>query len=127
MKTKTQFLCWGLLCLVGTFAWTGCSFQSERVDLMVHNGVVLTLDGANTVAQAVAVDSGRIVAVGPERAILNKYAADESVDLRGGVLTPGLMDGHAHLIGYADGLLEANLFGTNGSLSNKQNGRASGP
>ena len=34
------------------------------------------------------------------------------MDLRGGVLTPGLMDGHAHLIGYADGLLEANLFGT---------------
>ena len=112
MKTKTQFVCWGLLSLVGMFGWTGCSFQSERVDLIVHNGVVLTLDGANTVAQAVAVDSGRVVAVGPERAILNKYAADQSVDLRGGVLTPGLMDGHAHLIGYADGLLEANLFGT---------------
>ena len=112
MKTKTQFVCWGLLCLVGMFGWTGCSFQSERVDLIVHNGVVLTLDGANAVAQAVAVDSGRVVAVGPERAILNKYAADQSVDLRGGVLTPGLMDGHAHLIGYADGLLEANLFGT---------------
>ena len=44
------------------------------------------------------------------------------------------MDGHAHLIGYADGLLEANLFGTtswedavNGLFSNKPNGRASGP
>ena len=41
MKMKTQFVCWGLLCLVGTFAWTGCSFQFERVDLVVHNGVVL--------------------------------------------------------------------------------------
>lgn len=93
-------------------ALMGCSFQSERVDLIVHNGVVLTLDPSNTIAQAVAVDSGRIVAVGPERAILNKYKAHQSVDLRGGVLTPGLMDGHAHLVGYADGLLEANLFGT---------------
>lgn len=93
-------------------ALMGCSFQSERVDLIVHNGVVLTLDPSNTIAQAVAVDSGRIVAVGPERAILNKYKARQSVDLRGGVLTPGLMDGHAHLVGYADGLLEANLFGT---------------
>ena len=64
---------------------------------------------ANTIAQAVAVDSGRVVAVGPERAILNKYKAARTVDLRGGVLTPGLMDGHAHLMGYADGLLEANL------------------
>ena len=97
MKTKTQFVCWGLWYLVGMFGWTGCSFQSEGVDLIVHNGVVLTLDGSNTIAQAVAVDSGRVVAVGPERAILNKYAADQSVDLRGGVLTPGLMDGHGHL------------------------------
>ena len=112
MKTIIQVVCWGLLAVIGMFGWSGCSFQSERVDLIVHNGVVLTLDGANTIAQAVAVDSGRVVAVGPERAILNKYAADLSVDLRGGVLTPGLMDGHAHLIGYADGLLEANLFGT---------------
>ena len=112
MKTIKQFVCWGLLALIGMFGWSGCSFQSERVDLIVHNGIVLTLDGANTIAQAVAVDSGRVVAVGPERAVLNKYAADQSVDLRGGVLTPGLMDGHAHLIGYADGLLEANLFGT---------------
>ena len=69
MKTKTQLVCWGLLCLVGMFGWTGCSFQSERVDLIVHNGVVLTLDGANR-SPAVAVDSGRVVAVGPERAIL---------------------------------------------------------
>ena len=91
MKTKTQYACWGLLGLAAMFGLAGCSFQSERVDLIVHNGVVLTLDGANTLAQAVAVDSGRVVAVGPERAILNKYAADLSVDLRGGVLTPGLM------------------------------------
>lgn len=94
------------------FGAVSCSFQSEQVDLIVHNGVVLTLDPANAIAQAVAVDSGRIVAVGPERAILNKYKAARTVDLRGGVLTPGLMDGHAHLVGYADGLLEANLVGT---------------
>ena len=112
MKKKAQTVCWGLLGMAGMLWWAGCSFQSERVDLIVHNGVVLTLDGANTVAQAVAVDSGRVVAVGPERAILNKYTTEHAVDLRGGVLTPGFMDGHAHLIGYADGLLEANLFGT---------------
>ncbi len=112
MRMKKRNLCLVLSGIAAMLTWIGCSFQSERVDLIVHNGVVLTLDGANTVAQAVAVDSGRIVAVGPERAILNKYAAEQSLDLRGGVLTPGLMDGHAHLIGYADGLLEANLFST---------------
>ena len=95
MKTKTTYANWGLLGLAVMFGLAGCSFQSERIDLIVHNGVVLTLDGANTVAQAVAVDSGHIVAVGPERAILNKYTAEQSVDLRGGTLTPGLMAGTA--------------------------------
>lgn len=112
MKYRTFFSAAQLAMAALLLSITGCSFQSERVDLIVHNGVVVTLDSENTIAQAIAVDSGRVVAVGAERAILNKYKAARTLDLRGGVLTPGLMDGHAHLVGYADGLLEANLFGT---------------
>lgn len=98
-----------LACSMGT---TGCQFKSEQVDLVIHNGTVLSLDPENRRAQAVAVRDGRIVEVGAERAILNKYRAASYTDLRGGVLMPGLLDGHAHLIGFADGLLEANLVGT---------------
>ena len=112
MKYRTFFSAAQLAMVALLLSITGCSFQSERVDLIVHNGVVVTLDSENTIAQAIAVDSGRVVAVGAERAILNKYKAARTLDLRGGVLTPGLLDGHAHLVGYADGLLEANLFGT---------------
>ena len=90
----------------------GCGFKSEQADLIVHNGVVLTLDFEGQRAQAVAVRDGRVLEVGPERTILNKYSTSTYTDLQGGVLMPGLMDGHAHLLGYANGLLEANLFGT---------------
>lgn len=89
-----------------------CHFQSETADQIVHNGVILTLNESNEVAQAIAIRDGRVIDVGPDRYILNKYRASQSVDLKGGVLTPGLMDGHAHLVGYADALLEANLVGT---------------
>jgi hypothetical protein len=92
--------------------WMGCGFKSEQADLIVHNGVILTLDFESQRAQAVAVRDGRVLEAGPERTILNKYSATTYTDLQGGVLMPGLMDGHAHLLGYANGLLEANLMGT---------------
>lgn len=99
-------------CIALVAIWMGCGFKSEQVDLIVHNGVILTLDFEGQRLQAVAVRDGRVVEAGPERAILNKYSATSYTDLQGGVLMPGLMDGHAHLLGYANGLLEANLMGT---------------
>ena len=87
---------------------SGCGFR----DVVLHNGVVLTLDAASSKAQAVAVRNGRVLEVGPERAILNKYHADLQVDLMGAVVVPGLMDAHAHFVGFADGLGAADLVGT---------------
>lgn len=91
---------------------SGCGFQSLDADCIVHNGSILTLDTENSIAHALAIKDGRIVEIGANRQILNKYRAPVQIDLRGGVVTPGLMDAHAHLIGYADGLLEADLVGT---------------
>ena len=39
----------------------GCGFKSESVDLIVHNGNILTLDFQNNRAQALAVRDGRII------------------------------------------------------------------
>lgn len=91
---------------------TGCSFQSERADAILHNGLILTLDATDSEAQAVAVRHGRVLEVGAERAILNKYRADVQVDLKGAVLVPGLMDAHAHFVGFAESLGSADLVGT---------------
>ncbi len=90
----------------------GCGFQSETVDLVVHNARVVTLDPMGTVGQAVAVRDGRIVEVGAERAILNRYRAKEVVDAAQATVYPGWVDAHAHFLGYAKGLGEVNLVGT---------------
>ena len=92
--------------------WCGCGFKGEQADLVLHNGLILTLDESGTEAQAVAVRDGRVLEVGAERAILNRYAADRQVDLKGAVLVPGLMDAHAHFVGYAKSLATADLVGT---------------
>lgn len=90
----------------------GCGFQGEHADVVLHNGLILTLDAADSEAQALAIRDGRILEVGAERAILNKYGADRQVDLKGAVVVPGLMDAHAHFVGYADGLGAADLVGS---------------
>ena len=91
---------------------SGCGFRSEPADVVLHNGHILTLDASDREAQAVAVRAGRVVEVGAERAILNKYSADREVDLMGAVVVPGLMDAHAHFVGFAESLGAADLVGT---------------
>ena len=67
--------------LSATVLLSGCGFKGEQADLVLHNGLVLTLDESGTEAQALAVRDGRVLEVGAERAILNRYAADRQVDL----------------------------------------------
>src|SRR6478752_7479100 len=67
-------------------------------DIVLRNGKVITIDAASTVTQAIAVAGDRIVAVGPEEAmILHTGPATRVVDLKGKSLIPGITDGHAHM------------------------------
>lgn len=47
---------------------------------------------------AVAVEDGRIAAVGDEAELLARYPGAERVECGGGVLTPGLVDSHTHAV-----------------------------
>lgn len=85
-----------LLCIL----LSSCGFKSEKVDLLIHNGTVHTMLPQEPEQQAIAVDSGRIVAVGKEREIMNEYSGDSVVDLRKKHVYPGLIDAHAHFLGY---------------------------
>jgi predicted amidohydrolase YtcJ len=72
--------------------------QGHQAPLTVfRNGHVFTADAARTWASAVAVEGGRIVAVGGEEAVASYLSrADEVVDLAGRLLLPGFLDAHAH-------------------------------
>ena len=101
----------GLIIAVLTIE-SGCRFVGEEVDLVLHNGRVVCLDGSETIAQAVAIRDGKIVAIGKEREILNQYKGQQVHDLAGATVYPGLIDAHSHLLGYALGLENLNLVGT---------------
>jgi 5-methylthioadenosine/S-adenosylhomocysteine deaminase len=68
-------------------------------DLLLLGGIVVTMDPRRTVypAGAIAVRGGRIEAVGPRQEVAGRYRAPRTIDASGGLLLPGLIDGHTHL------------------------------
>jgi predicted amidohydrolase YtcJ len=91
-------------------AITACS--SNRVDTIVHHAVIYTVDSAFTVVEAMAIKDGKIVATGTNDAITGKYQADSMVDAKGAALYPGLIDAHAHFMGYGASLFQVELYNT---------------
>lgn len=60
-------------------------------------GNVLTMDGTTPLAEAIAIDGDRIVAVGTEASVqLHVGPETEVVDLGGMTVMPGLVDAHSH-------------------------------
>jgi phosphatidylserine/phosphatidylglycerophosphate/cardiolipin synthase-like enzyme len=97
--------------------------QTQRVDLLLHNGKVVTVDDRFSIHQAIAVLDGKVVEVGDER-LVKKYQADRVIDLRGRLLMPGFNDTHIHISG--DSLRHIELAGTRSieDLKNKVRAKA---
>jgi len=72
--------------------------EQKKADVIFFNGKIVTLDARDTIASAVAVTDGRILAVGSDEEI--KETSDSEtrlVDLGGKTMLPGLIDCHCHL------------------------------
>jgi len=68
-------------------------------DLVMVNGKVVTVDEKGTVAEAVAVKDGKIVAVGTTRQVKELANSGTNViDLEGRLMLPGFIDTHEHCI-----------------------------
>ncbi|WLB52448.1 amidohydrolase [Bradyrhizobium sp. 521_C7_N1_3] len=73
------------------------SAYAQKADLIVTNAKIVTLDPASTIAQALAVRDGKIVAVGGNDAMQSLVGpATRRVDAGGRTIIPGLIDSHIH-------------------------------
>ena len=88
----------------------GAGAAAAPADAIYLNGYVYTVDGADSVRQALAVRGGRIAYVGSDseaRALAGPHT--RLIDLGGRMLMPGLVDGHMHPLEGGAVLLECNL------------------
>jgi predicted amidohydrolase YtcJ len=98
-----------LLLLLAVVLLAACSFSRHEVDLIVHNGNIITGDSEMPKAEAFAVKDGRIVELGAERRILNRYKSANKVDIQKATVYPGFIDAHCHFLGYGLNKAQANL------------------
>ncbi len=85
--------------------------MTPQPSLILFNGRIYTLDAHQPTATAVAIEHGRVLALGSDDEItqLNLPHA-EKINLNGATVTPGLVDAHCHFQLYALSLRQANLL-----------------
>jgi len=74
-----------------------CHKTKKGADTILVNGKIITVDRRDSIAQAVAIRDGRILAVGCNWKMA-KYLrpSTEIIDLHGRTATPGMIDSHGH-------------------------------
>jgi len=89
-----------------------CEPKAPPADLVLRTGRIYTLDDARTWAEALAIDDGRIVFVGPNAGV-DAFVGPETrfVDLEGKMVLPGFHDSHVHPVSGGVELGQCNLNG----------------
>ena len=98
-----------LLIAASAFFLYSCS-PKTKIDLLVYNATIYTVDSVFSTAEAMAVNNGRIVETGKTSELRNKYDAKENIDAQGKFIYPGFMDAHSHFVGYAQSLFTVDLY-----------------
>ncbi len=85
-----------------------CSPMEESLlpDTVLVNGKIITVDANDSIAEAIAIQGGRIIAVGSNEEIEALAGTDtRRIDLKGLTATPGLIDSHCHFASGGIGML----------------------
>ncbi|MBA3647159.1 MAG: amidohydrolase [Chitinophagales bacterium] len=103
MRPPILFLIWLLA--------SSCN-NKPAADIFFYHAKIYTLNPKDSIADAMVVRDGKILSVGSEADLSNKYTATNRVDLKGQFVYPGFIDAHCHFFEYAMNLAQADLTGT---------------
>jgi predicted amidohydrolase YtcJ len=94
MKIASKFLALALI------AQCGISLAKGNADTIFYGGPVVTVNAKNEEVQAIAVQGGKIVALGTRDAITKDWQSKTTqlIDLKGQTLMPGFVEPHVHVI-----------------------------
>jgi len=101
MRNRSAYLAIASLLLAITLAFAAFALPvaAQSPDTALVNGKIITLDERSTIAEALAVRDGAIIAVGRSADIRGLVGPETRViDLGGRTVIPGLIDSHMHAI-----------------------------
>lgn len=82
------------------------------VDTIITDATIYSVNNSFAEASAMAIDKGKIVAIGTNREIAKQYESKNTIEAEGKFIYPGLIDAHCHFYSYGLSLQEADLRGT---------------
>lgn len=85
----------------------------EKVDLLVKDATVYTVDANFSTCTAFVVRDGRVIDTGTTAEMEKSYKARSRVSLEGKYVYPGWIDAHCHFVGYGQTLSQVDVAGTN--------------
>lgn len=99
-----------ILLVLLAIGWS-CSGVEEKADMVILGGRIYTANERKPVVESVAVKGNKILFAGPEKEA-RRYTTSETrvIDLQGKVMTPGFIEGHAHIMGVGYNELELDLM-----------------
>ncbi len=100
-----------LLPILFAFTFLISCNSKEKIDLLVYNANIYTVDSNFSKSEALAVKDGKILEVGTSADLQFKYEAKEIIDAEGKYIYPGFIDAHAHFLGYGLSLQITDLVG----------------
>ncbi len=83
----------------------------DSVDMIVHNANIISVNENGDVYEAMAIQDGKILELGSEHQILNKYSSEQMVDAQLATILPGFIDAHCHFLGYGITKQQVDLLG----------------
>jgi hypothetical protein len=96
--------------LLVQFCAASAALSAEPADLVLLNGKIVTMDDKGTVAEALAINGDRIVAIGTNDGI-SQFLGDKTrtIDLRHRLTIPGFIEGHGHFVGLGESKMMLDL------------------
>ena len=82
----------------------------KKVDLILHNSTIYTINNTKATTEALAIKNGKIIAIGSNKAIVEQYHANTIHNLGKKYVYPGFYDAHCHFLRYALMQNELQLF-----------------
>ena len=108
-KTRDGFFSFWLI-TVGVLI-TGCGSGVEPVDVVLHNGKIITVDELHPEVQALGIRGDQIVVVGTNEEV-DAYIGEttEVIDLEGQLAVPGFIESHGHFLGVGNAQMQLSLM-----------------